>query len=167
MNLESFSHTTRITATISNQRDYQTLQAFLFGAVGVVTLRGNDEMSIEWSLVDMANHAAEGELVSEQFLPEALENIQSTRCYLSLIEIIINDWRTVDAHYDHCAAEEIYNIVELLAAKRNEIRNKTKEEPYANARAMGFKGFESLCNKGFKQRQRYVRKPSQRAQKVL
>mgnify|MGYP001491273018 CR=1 FL=1 len=113
-----------------NVREREPLWKFLrkvFGAVGVA----EQFKCFTWSEVSMAKEI--GVTIVAQALAETMDALPPSSYYLELIERAIGDWQTVDKHFKHDNPEELAQVIETLAKKRDEIRENLREEPYLNA----------------------------------
>ncbi|TLS65130.1 hypothetical protein [Photobacterium damselae] len=135
MNLESFNRVTQIELHDLDMFDFQRVNRVLTAAVGGVRVFGGSEsrsIKLEWNHFDMAeylNKSTVSVVLAEQLalIPEASPQ------YLELIEHIIDDWQTVDRTVKHDQSERCAQVIEMLAKKRDEIRENLREEPYLNA----------------------------------
>lgn len=135
MNLESFNRVTQIELHGLDMFDFQRVNRLLTAAVGSVRVFGGSEsrsMKFEWNHFDMAeylNNPSVSVVLTEQLalIPEAAPE------YLELVDHIIEDWRTVDRTIEHGQPESCVKVIEILAEKRDEIRENLREQPYLDA----------------------------------
>lgn len=135
MNIESFNRVTQVQVRCFCVSNFQRVNQMLQAAVGRVrVLDGHSSRFIkfEWNHFDMAEHLNNSSV--SLVLAEQLALIpESSERYLELIEHIIEDWKVVDRTVEGIDAERCSEVVELLANKRDEIRENLREEPYLNA----------------------------------
>ena len=135
MNFESFNRVTQIELHGLDMFDFQRVNRLLTAAVGSVRVFGGSEsrsMKFEWNHFDMAeylNNPSVSVVLTEQLasIPEAAPE------YLELVDHIIEDWRTVDRTIEHGQPESCVKVIEILAEKRDEIRENLREQPYLDA----------------------------------
>jgi hypothetical protein len=144
MNLESFNRVTQVKINGLDKHDWQRVVSFLSTAVGrCVPVCGfsvdsggvSSEFNgvrFEWNHFDMAeylNNPSISVALAEQLalIPEAAPE------YLELVDHIIEDWQTVDRTIEHGQPESCAQVIEMLAKKRDEIRENLREQPYLNA----------------------------------
>jgi len=135
MNLESFNRVTQIVLHDLDMFDFQRVNKVLTAAVGGVRVFGGSEprsINLEWNHFDMAeylNKSTVSVVLAEQLalIPETAPE------YLELVEHIIEDWQIVDRTIEHGQPESCAQVIEMLAKKRDEIRENLREQPYLNA----------------------------------
>ncbi|UTZ44820.1 hypothetical protein [Vibrio campbellii] len=135
MNLESFNRVTQIVLHDLDMFDFQRVNKVLTAAVGGVRVFGGSEprsIKLEWNHFDMAEYLTKSTV--SVVLAEQLALIPETAPeYLELVEHIIEDWQIVDRTIEHGQPESCAQVIEMLAKKRDEIREKLREQPYLNA----------------------------------
>lgn len=135
MNLETFNRVTQIELHGLDMFDFMRVNNVLIAAVGGVRVFGGSEsrsMKFEWNHFDMAeylNNPSVSVVLAEQLalIPEAAPE------YLELVDHIIEDWQIVDRTIEHGQPESCAQVIEMLAKKRDEIRENLREQPYLNA----------------------------------
>lgn len=135
MNLESFNRVTQVQVRGGGFTACKIVHRMLKASVGVVRMPHGSQsrcIKFEWNHFDMAEHLNKSSVsvvLAEQLalIPEA------STLYLDLIELIIGDWKAVDRTIPDIDADRCAEVIEILATKRDEIRENLREQPYLNA----------------------------------
>lgn len=120
---------TRIKVMWSMHQEFKDIVSLLRAGLGQYssTLNG---VKFWWSTEGMVAQLGRG--VVAETLASTLQDIPASSGMVHLLEIMIEDWQTVDRTYEHKEPEQLAKVIECLASKRDEMRNFLREEPCMN-----------------------------------
>ncbi|MBV7264339.1 hypothetical protein KCG43_20210 [Photobacterium sp. WH24] len=120
MNIKSITNETCVCLEWNTHAEFRQGVEFLKRALGTWKASGDGKTFI-WSIDKMAKQLGRG--VVTETLAQSLAGLPASPQFLQLVEIILDDWQSVDKFCAHDEPEELKRVLSLLENRRDEIRD--------------------------------------------